>query len=104
MNAEGNCPGGDEQPDVRWFTLRKERRTSTSMRKRDRRKAMTATHFRISETFFQYDQFTHQILSTAALNKEGNALRAGTTAGDKTGVVSEPQRPVFQRRRLILSK
>lgn len=24
MNAEGNCPGGDEQPDVRWFTLRKE--------------------------------------------------------------------------------
>lgn len=69
MNAEGNCPGGDEQPDVRWFTLRKERRTSTSMRKRDRRKAMTATHFRISETFFQYDQFTQQILSTAALNK-----------------------------------
>lgn len=54
--------------------------------------------------FFQYDQFTQQILSTAALNKEGNALRAGTTAGDKTGVVSEPQRPVFQRRRLILSK
>lgn len=69
MNAEGNCPGGGEQPDVRWFTLRKERRTSTSMRKRDRRKAMTATHFRISETFFQYDQFTQQILSTAALNK-----------------------------------
>lgn len=69
MNAEGNCPGGDEQPDVRWFTLRKERRTSTSMRKRDRRKAMTATHFRISETFFQYDQFTQQILLTAALNK-----------------------------------
>lgn len=84
MNAEGNCPGGDEQPDVRWFTLRKERRTSTSMRKRDRRKAMTATHFRISETFFQYDQFTQQILSTAALNKAMRSelgLQQGTRQG-----------------------